>query len=330
MVVATTFASNVARLKTLGEAARGADRSVCLLGRAMRRMVAAAQDSGVLKDFPPLVSPEQAQDLPRGNLMLLVTGSQGERRAASAQLSRGKYLGLAMKEGDMFLFSSKTIPGNERGVLKVMNAFSKIGVDVVDDDDGRYHVSGHANQPDILQMHTILKPKMLLPMHGEHRHLREHVRLAQMGGIAAEIATNGMMIDLSGKVPKIVEYIETGRTYLDGAILIGARDGIVRNRIRMALNGHVLVTVLLDENDEALGDPWVELSGLSETGKGDASVQAVLEEKLSTFLSRAGTKIMGDEEKLEDALRGVVRQVAMGEIGKKPEVNVVVSRLKEE
>jgi ribonuclease J len=138
------------------------------------------------------------------------------------------------------------------------------------------------------------------------------------------------MIDLSGKVPKIVEYIETGRTYLDGAILIGARDGIVRNRIRMALNGHVLVTVLLDENDEALGDPWVELSGLSETGKGDASVQAVLEEKLSTFLSRAGTKIMGDEEKLEDALRGVVRQVAMGEIGKKPEVNVVVSRLKEE
>ena len=110
--------------------------------------------------------------MPRGSLMLLVTGSQGERRAASAQLSRGKYLGLEMKEGDMFLFSSKTIPGNERGVLQIMNAFSEMGVDVVDDDNGRYHVSGHANQPDILQMHKILKPKMLLPMHGEHRHLR--------------------------------------------------------------------------------------------------------------------------------------------------------------
>ena len=330
MVVATTFASNVARLKTLAEAARGADRSVCLLGRAMRRMVSAAQEAGVLTDFPPLVSPEQAQDVPRGSLMLLVTGSQGERRAASAQLSRGKYLGLEMKEGDMFLFSSKTIPGNERGVLQIMNAFSEMGVDVVDDDNGRYHVSGHANQPDILQMHKILKPKMLLPMHGEHRHLREHMRLAQVGGIAAEIATNGMMMDLGGKVPKVAEYIETGRSYLDGSVLIGARDGIVRNRIRMALNGHVMVTVLLDENDDALGDPWVELSGLCETGKGGASLQTSMEEELTTFLERAGAKLLRDEDKLEEALRRVVRQIAMQEIGKKPEVTIVVSRLQEE
>ncbi len=133
MVVATTFASNVARLKTLAEAGRAAGRSVCLLGRAMKKMVTAAQEAGVLTDFPPTVAPEMASDIPRGNLMLIVTGSQGERRAASAQLSRGKYLGLEMKEGDMFLFSSKTIPGNERGVLKIHNAYSEMGVDIVDD-----------------------------------------------------------------------------------------------------------------------------------------------------------------------------------------------------
>ena len=122
MVVATTFASNVARLKTLAEAGTAAGRSVCMLGRAMKKMTTAAVETGVLTDFPAIISPEEAEELPRQNLMLIVTGSQGERRAASAQLSRGKYLGLEMKEGDTFLFSSKTIPGNERGVIRIMNA----------------------------------------------------------------------------------------------------------------------------------------------------------------------------------------------------------------
>ena len=123
MVVATTFASNVARVKTLAEAGDRAGRSICLLGRAMRRMIEASIETGVLKGFPKVVSPEDARAIPRENLMLLVTGSQGERRAASAQLARGKYNGITMKEGDMFLFSSKTIPGNEREVLRIVNQF---------------------------------------------------------------------------------------------------------------------------------------------------------------------------------------------------------------
>ena len=156
MVVATTFASNVARVKTLAEAGERAGRSIVLLGRAMRRMIEASIETCVLKGFPTVVSPEDAKSLPRENLMLLVTGSQGERRAASAQLARGKYMGLKMKEGDMFLFSSKTIPGNEKGVIRIINAFSEMGVDVVDDSSGLYHVSGHANRPDIERMHDCL------------------------------------------------------------------------------------------------------------------------------------------------------------------------------
>ncbi|MEY4983710.1 MAG: hypothetical protein RIR62_1976, partial [Pseudomonadota bacterium] len=209
MVVATTFASNVARLKTLAEAARAADRSICLLGRAMRRMVLAAQESGVLGDFPPTISPEDALEIPRQNLMLLATGSQGERRAASAQLSRGKYLGMEMKAGDLFLFSSKTIPGNERDVLKIVNAFSEMGVDVVDDAGGLYHVSGHANRPDLEHVHRLLLPDMLIPMHGEHRHLREHARIAREAGIVADVVTNGTMVDLTGEAPRVVDRIET-------------------------------------------------------------------------------------------------------------------------
>ncbi|MGR3371593.1 ribonuclease J [Pseudooceanicola nanhaiensis] len=327
MMVATTFASNVARVKTLAEAGVRAGRSVCLMGRAMRRMIEAAVSTGVLADFPSTVSPEDAASIPRENLMLIVTGSQGERRAASAQLSRGKYLGVELKEGDTFLFSSKTIPGNERGVISIMNAFSEKGVDVVDDNDGLYHVSGHANRPDLMEIHRIVDPQMVIPMHGEHRHLREHAKLAEELGRPGVIAVNGTMLDLTGNAPKVAEYVETGRTYLDGSVRIGALDGIVRDRIRMALNGHVTVTVIIDEEDEPLGDPWCDVRGLSETGRSNAPLQDVLEEDLSQFLGRAGAKTLRDDDKLEEALRRVVRQGAQDEIGKKPEVTVVISRL---
>ncbi len=327
MVVATTFASNVARVKTLATAGQKAGRSIVLLGRAMRRMVEAALETGVMKDFPKVVSPEDARAIPRENLMLLVTGSQGERRAASAQLARGKYQGIEMKEGDLFLFSSKTIPGNEKGVIRIINQFSEMGVDVVDDSTGKYHVSGHANRPDLETLHDVVKPQVIIPMHGEHRHLREHVKLAEARGMTGVLAVNGMMIDLSGNTPKVTEYVETGRTYLDGSVQIGALDGVVRDRIRMALNGHVTVTVIVDEEDEPLGEPWVDVMGLPETGRNNAPLVDVLEEDLSQFLGRAKAATMRDDEKLNDELRRITRQSAQNEIGKKPEVTVVVSRL---
>jgi len=327
MVVATTFASNIARLQTLAEAGIASGRSVCLLGRAMKRMITAGVETGVLTNFPSTITAEEAQQVPRENLMLIVTGSQGERRAASAGLSRGKYLGLSMKEGDLFLFSSKTIPGNERGVINIMNAYSEMGVDVVDDSTGHYHVSGHANGPDLQRAHEIFAPQMVIPMHGEHRHLREHVRLAENGGRAAVLAVNGTMVELSGNKPKIAEYIETGRTYLDGSVQISALDGIVRDRIRMALNGHVVATVIIDEEDEPLGGAWIELMGLPKTGRSKAPLTDVLEEDLSQILNRMDDKTLRDDDKLEEAIRREIRRSANDEIGRKPEVTVVVSRL---
>ncbi|MGO4853223.1 ribonuclease J [Phaeovulum sp. W22_SRMD_FR3] len=327
MVVATTFASNVARLKTLAEAAQASGRSICMLGRAMKKMLSAAVESGVLTDFPPIVTPEEAVHIPRENLMLIVTGSQGERRAASAQLSRGKYLGLSMKDGDTFLFSSKTIPGNERGVIRIMNAFSEMGVEVVDDRGGLYHTSGHANRPDLEAVHDLLAPEILIPMHGEHRHLREHAKIAMAKGIASDVVTNGMMMDLTTSRPQVVEYIETGRTYLDGTVLIGALDGVVRDRIRMGLNGHVLVTVIIDEDDVPLGDAWVETMGLADKGRSGSSLGDQIEDELAEFLERANNKLVASDQKLDEAIRRIVRQVSMEEIGKKPEVSVVISRL---
>jgi ribonuclease J len=327
MVVATTFASNIARVKTLAEAGKAAGRSVCLLGRAMRRMIEAGVESGVLTGFPHTVSPEDAVEIPRDSLMLIVTGSQGERRAASAQLSRGKYLGLTMSDGDLFLFSSKTIPGNEKSVGRIINNFSEMGVDVIDDSTGHYHVSGHANRPDLAEVHKLLNAKIVVPMHGEHRHLREHAKLAQESGAASIVAPNGTMVDLTGDRPKIAAHIDAGRTYLDGSIHIGALDGVVRDRIRLALNGHVIVTLVLEEDGTAIGDPWVDIKGLPETGRSRAPLVDVLEEDLGQFVGRASRKTLRDDEKIEKELRNIVRQSAQDEIGKKPEVSVIVSRL---
>ncbi len=327
MVVATTFASNIARLKTIADAGRAAGRSIVLLGRAMRRMVDAGLETGILKDFPPVIGPEDAGSVPRGNLLLLVTGSQGERRAASAQLAQGSYLGLTLKDGDTFLFSSKIIPGNERGVIRIMNQLSERGVDVIDDTGGKYHVSGHANRPDLARMHEIVQPQFLIPMHGEHRHLREHVKLGAEKGIKGMVVVNGMMIDLSGNVPKVAEYIETGRTYLDGTTKIGAMDGIVRDRIRMALNGHIAISIIIDEHDEPLGDPWCELMGLPEQGRSKAPLAEVLEADLAQFMNRADDKTLLDDIKLEKEFKRIARQTSQNEIGKKPEITVIISRL---
>ncbi len=326
MVVATTFASNVARVKTLAQAGERAGRSIVLLGRAMRRMVEAAVQTGVLSDFPSVISPEDATQIPRENLMLLVTGSQGERRAASAQLARGKYLGLEVKEGDLFLFSSKTIPGNESGVIRIINQFSEKGVDVVDDSSGRYHVSGHANRPDLERLQDIVKPQMVIPMHGEHRHLREHAKLSEAKGRTAIIATNGTMVNLSGNAPTVEEYIDVTKTYLDGTVQIGALDGIVRDRIRMALNGMIVISLIL-EDDEPLGEPWVELSGLPETGRSKAALAEVLEADLGQLVGRASAKSLADDDALEDMLRKQARKTALDEIGRKPEAMVIISRL---
>lgn len=326
LVAATTFASNVARVKTLAEAGVKAGRSVVLMGRAMRRMVTAGIETGVITDFPTTLPPDKAGEVPRENLLLLTTGSQGERRAATAQLSRGKYLGMKLVEGDTVIFSSKTIPGNENSVSRIVNAFSEMGVDVVTDSDGMYHVSGHANRPDIAHVHNVVKPNLVIPMHGEHRHLRAHAKLAKDNGYKSIIAPNGTGVNLAGGSTKVVEFVETGRTYLDGSVQIGAMDGVVRDRIRMALNGLVVTTVIIEDN-APLGDCWCEVKGLPETGRSKAPLVDVLEEDLNQFLMRANKKTMADDDKLEEEMRRIIRRSTQEEIGKKPEVQVVISRL---
>ena len=327
MVVATTFASNVARIKSIAQAAEEAGRSVCLMGRAMKKMIEVSLEAGVLSDFPKLITTEDAKAIPKRNLLLIITGSQGERRAASAQLANGKYQGITLSAGDLFLFSSKTIPGNERSVIKIMNQLSEKGVDVIGENSDKYHVSGHANRPELSKIHDIVSPQFLVPMHGEHRHLREHLKLGEAKGFSGLLVTNGMMVDLSGNQLKVVDHIETGRVYLDGSEKFGALDGIVRDRIKLAINGLIIVNIIIDENDEMLGEPWCEIRGLSDLGQSKCNFIDVLEEDLSQHIGRSSSDIIRDDDKLEKDIKRIARQTALTEIGKKPEVSIIISRL---
>ena len=312
LVVATTFASNIARLKTLADAAKASGRRICLLGRAMRRMVSVGLESGVLREFPDTIGPDEAAKL-RGARFCCCSPAS-ERRAASA-LSRGRYLGLSLKEGDSFL-SSKTIPGNERSVGRIMNALSEIGVEACDDDAlprlGAREPSRHRGHADIL------KPRIVVPMHGEHLHLREHVMLARAKGMAAEIAVNGAVLDLTGTTPKVVDHVETGRLYLDGNGLIGSMTASSRPD-RMALNGRDR-RVIVDEDDTPFPMP----------GRADGSGRArraapiwSARSKAISDLERADARTVRDD-KLDEAIRKIARQVAMEQIGKKPEVTVII------
>ena len=288
MVVATTFASNIARVRTLANIGVASGRSVVLLGAALNRMISAGFKTGVITDFPAIVSPDEALDIARENLLLIVTGSQGERRAASAQLSKGKFKGFSLKENDLFLFSSKVIPGNEVAVSKIINNLSEIGVDVIDESMGHYHVSGHANRPDLKKFHQLINPQVIIPMHGEHRMLREHCKLAAEQNINSVLATNGTVVALSGSASKVINYVETGRIYQDGSNYIGSYDGVIRDRIKIAVNGQVIVNILIDENDELLDEVSCELVGLSEKSSSENNLCEVIENEIissTQFLS---------------------------------------------
>lgn len=327
LVVATTFASNVARLKTLAEAGHAAGRHIVVLGRAMNTMLKTAHAAEVLDDFPPTIDPLDTDAVPRDRLMVLATGSQGERRAATAQLSRGKFLGIELRPGDTYLFSSKTIPGNEVAVGRVLNALSEKGVTVVDGDDGTYHVSGHANRPDLVTLQELVRPKMLVPMHGEHRHLSAHAALAAERGLASVVAPNGTMLDLTGDVPRVVETVETGRVYLDGSVLIGALDGVVRDRIRMALRGHVSVSVVIDEDGRPLGGAWVETTGLPDNPKMRDGLEGAIESELGRVLKRAKAAEIDDDDALDELIQRTCARICNDAVGKKPVCTVMISRL---
>ena len=328
-VAATTFASNVARLRTLAVAARDAGRSVVVAGRAMRRMIEVAVETGHLTDFPSVVSEDDAKDLPSENLFYLVTGSQGEGRAALARIAGGTHPSVSLKEGDTVLFSSKTIPGNEAGIYRLYNRLSENGIEVIDGDMERIHVSGHARRGDLEQIYKAVKPQIGLPLHGEHRHLVEHAKWAKRWGVAhAQVAPNGTMVRLSGNSPGTIEHIETGRVYLDGSSHVGAFDGVIRERLKLARQGHVVASIVLDDDGDLLADPEVRCFGAPKDGPDwSAPLDEMIAEAVDDALEGAPAKQRRSDKGAEEIAARAIRQVTGRHWGKRPVVTVMLTRL---
>ncbi len=325
LVVATTFASNVARVRTLAQAGVRAGRQVILVGRSMNTMVSTAHKTKVLEDMPPIQAPEDYNSSNRSKTMVICTGSQGESRAASAWLAREGYMGISMQEGDLFLYSSKTIPGNERAVAVVLNELAMRGVDVVHNDD-RYHVSGHANRPDLLLMQELVKPRAVIPMHGEFRHLRELYKYSKEAGRQSVIAPNGAMIALDEKGLSSIDEVETGRRYLDGKIMVGAMDGIVRARLDMARKGHLSVLVNVDSQGRSFEPSWVMLAGLAEKDREGTDIAQAIEGDIDAELAKLNHKSLRSDEAVEDVIMRTAKRSANQFYGKKPWINFFITR----
>ena len=328
MIVATTFASNLARLKTIASAAQKSDRSLVVLGRAMNNMISIGRESGILKEFPDVVSPRDAKMIPRKHLLVLASGSQGEPRAASAQLARDSYMGLSLKEGDVFLFSSKTIPGNEIKVAKIIDKLERRGVKVIEESVGHYHVSGHANQPDLEKMHKLINPGLLIPMHGEYRHLREHANLGKNNGINSIIATNGDVVEIQeNSSASIIDRVHTGRIFVDGTFLVAEDEGVISDRIKLMNNGIVIISVVLNE-EKPFFDFEVSLLGVPVFEDTKIRLTVQLEEDLDTFIQTKNVASITrvNNEIIESECRRSINKFFKAESGKKPQIQLCIHR----
>ncbi len=326
-VAITTFSSNVGRIRAIAEAAAECGRQVVVIGRSMQRVINVATELGYLDGIPPFLSEEEYGYLPRQNVVLLCTGSQGEPRAALAKLARDEMRNVALAAGDTVVFSSRVIPGNETAILDIKNRLIDREIKVIEDTDALIHVSGHPRRSELRRMYEWVRPQILVPVHGEAAHLAAQAELARQSGIPRPVQVrNGDMLRLAPGAPEIVDQVPFGRVFKDGAV-IGSEEAVgVRDRRRLSFAGHVAVNVVLDDRHQLSGDPDLVAIGLP---RADASGEALEELMLDAAIGavesipRVRRK---DLDLVSESVRRAVRAAANEAWGKKPIVTVFVTQ----
>ncbi len=327
-VAVTTFASNVARTRSVANAARAAGRELVVVGRAMYRVMEAAQATGYLDPDLPFHAETEFEGLAARNVVALCTGSQGESRAAMARIASGEHPNVALEAGDRVIFSSRTIPGNEKAVGRVQNALADEGIEVITDQDAPVHVSGHPRRGELEQLYRWVKPKIAIPMHGEGRHLEAHARLAEKLGVSEVIrARNGTMVRLAPGPAKIIDDVPVGRLYRDGAIITRADDGQVRERRKLSFAGSVAVSLVLSEKGVLLADPEVALTGLPATDTHGTSFETIARDAAIGTIESIPKPRRKDQALVSEAVRRSVRAAVNQAWGKKPMCQVLLTVL---
>ena len=322
-VLVTTFASNAARLHTLGEVARDTGRRVVVAGRSLDRILRVAKSVGYLTDFPAPLSFDEATRANPDELLIICTGAQGEPNAALSRIARGEHQ-IKMGAGDLVVYSSKQIPGNEISIGVVQNQLAAAGVEVITDRQAHVHVSGHPGRPELQDMYGWIKPAISIPVHGERRHMEEHARLAREWGVPdAVVPVNGSAIRLAPGKPKIISHEVAGRLVVDGDVIIPADGATMVARRRLLHNGYLSATLVVDKSGKLLGEPAILLQGVPvEEDRADFIVDCVKAAKAA--IAKTGS---GNAEKLTEAVRVAIRRVAREWTGKKPVTDVQVVRV---
>ena len=327
-VAVTTFASNVGRLLSVAKATKAADRHLIVVGRAMYRALNAAREAGYLDDFGEIMSDGDYGYLPPDKVVLLCTGSQGEGRAALARVAEGTHPFVTLNRGDLVIFSSKTIPGNEKSVAYVENMLATQGVEIVTSATHPVHVTGHPRRGELEQMYGWVRPQSVIPMHGEARHLEEHARFARKMGVRETVvAGNGDMVRISPGPLAIIDQAPSGYLHLDGEIIVPSFEGPARERRKLSFNGFVTVSIVLDRKGVLLCDPVLETFGVPEEDSSGASVADQLFEAADGVLNSLPKSRRRDDDLVEDAVYRAIRKEASRIWGKKPICRVLLSRI---
>jgi ribonuclease J len=320
-VLVTTFASNAARLQTLGEVAEDTGRKLCVAGRSLDRIIRVAKATGYLRDFPETIDFETAMSLPPRQVMIVATGGQGEPRAALNRIAEDTHV-LKVHAGDTVVFSSRQIPGNEIAIGKIMNTLAGKGVELITDRQAFVHVSGHPGRPELAEMYRWIRPEIILPVHGEVRHMHEQARFAKEQGVPQAITqVNGDIWKLAPGKPKLVGHAPAGRLVLDGDVILPADGTTINERRRIALYGQISVAIAI-QGGRLKGAPQIRVQGVPVEEDRD-----VFLEEAAEAAAEAVKKDGRDIEKLRESVRLAVRRAAVRFTGKKPVVDVLVVEL---
>jgi ribonuclease J len=321
-VAVTTFASNVARIKAVADAARRAEREIVVVGRAMERVIAVARETGYLDGVQPFHGMDVYGHLPPDKVVALCTGSQGEPRAALARIAQDEHPEVALSKGDRVIFSSRPIPGNEKAIGRIINGLIDQGVEVITDRTHLVHVSGHPRQAELEDMLGWVKPRNVIPVHGEPLHLSEHAALARRLGARTLAIRNGDLIRLAPGDPEIIDEVPAGRTYKDGSLLIQAESRTVADRKRLSFSGIISVALAINDKGALLADPEIELIGIPDnTADGEPMENIAYNAVVETFDSLPKPR-RRDPDSIAEAIRRGVRAAVAQHWRKKPNVTV--------
>jgi ribonuclease J len=326
-VAVTIFASNVARIKAVAQAAKASGRQLVVAGRAMHRIIAVAIETGYLPVNFKYHDQQHFSYLEPHEVVLLCTGSQGEPRAAVARIADDQHPEVHLDEGDLVIFSSRTIPGNERTVGRIQNRLIDLGCELVTDGDALVHVTGHPRRDELKEMYGWVKPRIAIPMHGEARHLSEHGKLARAAGVEATLdVRNGDIVRLAPGEPEIVDEAPVGRLFRDGELLVSSDDGPVRERRSLAYAGIVVVALVRSGKGDVVADAEVALDGVPSADAEGRPMTDIVRDAIEGTIASIHRDRRRDAEMVREAVRRAVRSAVERAWGKRPITKVLVTR----